>query len=327
MVIAGIALMCALQIMVPIYRAQAIIPVSVDATIELPATFGSWVQNILAVAKQILQYTLQQLQHIEDYARDYILKPALRVAMATLVQQLTNQTVGWITGDGGNNVGFAKNLENNAIKEADARAGEFFERLTSINLCSVNLKKFVKINLSAPTYNNLNPQLACTLEGIRGNIDSFYNDFSNGGWATFVEIAANPQNNGFGATLIAQANFEAAVNARTNDAKAKADQGKGFLGVQITKDSDKCEWMPGSPAVNDPGGLGVIPATPPHRYCYKVQVPTTPGNVIADALNKNLNSAGLDFLNTESVNIINNAVSTIMTAVVQRLMKEATHLF
>ena len=313
MVITGIALMCALQVTVPIYRAQALTPVK-EVGASLPANIGAWIQAILSVAKQVLQYTLQQLQHIEDYARDYILKPALRVAMATLVQQLTNQTVGWITGDGGNNVGFVKNLENNAIKEADARAGEFFERFTSINLCSDTLKKFVKVNLNAPTYNNLNPQLACTLTGIRGNIDSFYNDFSNGGWETFVNIAANPQNNGFGATLIAQANFQNAVNAAQNDAKSKTDQGKGFLGVQLTKDSDKCEYL-------------TIPGGPPQKYCYKVKVATTPGNVIADALNKNLNSAGLDFMNAESVNIINNGVSAIMTAVVQRLMKEATHLF
>ena len=191
--------------------------------------------------------------------------------------------------------------------------------MTGINLCSANLKKFVKLNLSIPTYNNINPQLACTLTGIKGNVDNFYNDFNQGGWATFVEIAANPQDNGFGATLIAQGNFEAAKNAAGNDAQKKLELGRGFQGVQLTKESDKCEWIPAltEHGVTEPGRLD----------CYKVKVATTPGNVIADALNTNLNKAGLDFMNAESVNIIDNAVNTIMTAVVQRLMTQATHLF
>ena len=316
--IALIALICAVQIIIPLHQAHAGLPVSEVASIQHVATYGSWLNSILGVPLTTAIKIATVLNQIEQYAYNYVLKPALRIAMASLVQSLTDQTVGFITGDGGRGVGFMQNFEEGLLKEADARAGEFLNRVSGINLCTANLSKFVKFNLSLPGYNNLNPQLACTLTGIRQNGDNFYNDFEQGGWATFIEISANPQNNAFGATLIAQANFEAAKNARKDDVQKKADQGNGFKGVQLTKKSDRCEWIPAltEHGVTEPG----------HLDCWKVDVATTPGNVIADSLNQNLNKVGLDFLTNEDANIIDNAISTIMTAVVQRLIKESITL-
>ena len=90
--------------------------------------------------------------------------------------------------------------------------------------------------------------------------------------------------------------------------------------MQLTKKADKCEWLPDM----EREGEGFIPA---HEECYKVDVATTPGAIVSDALSKSLNDAGLDFLSNDIQNVIDGAVNTIMTAVVQRLMKEATSLF
>ncbi len=119
--------------------------------------------------------------------------------------------------------------------------------------------------------------------------------------------------------MVATANLENAVNARKNDAQQKALQGRGFQGVQMTKESDRCEWVPAltEHGVTEPG----------HLNCYKVKTATTPGSVIGDSLSKSLNDVGVNFAASEVNSIIDSAITTIITAMIQRVMKEGTTLF
>lgn len=319
-----IVLICVGQIMIPLHAAYAGLPV-IDAG-DIAQNTISAVENTMtaantshisvaadAIAVSVAQGVVIQAKHeVEFNLEEWVLKPAVRVLILALIRTMTGQIVAWITGDGGRNVGFVNNLENEAIKEADRRGGEFLNRLTGINLCSANLRDFVKANLSLPGYNNLNPQLACTITGIKGNVDNFYRDFNNGGWTTFVSIAANPQNNGFGATLIAQANFEAAKNAAVSDSQKKLEIGKGFKGVQLTKLGEKCEWSP-------------INKT---RECYNTDVATTPGGIINDQLSKSLyDAAGINFANNEVAGVIDAALTTIITTMVSTVIQKSHNLF
>ena len=296
-IIAFIALICAVQITVPMYQAQALVPVT-----EIPLS-----------ATHIANEKTNTIHTVEDYIKDYILKPLLRVAMAVLIQSLTNQIIAWITGDEGRNVGFVKNLENEIQNQADFRAGEVVNRIIGVNLCSVNLKDFLKLQLTGPfgNYNQLVPQLTCSLTGIVGNVDRFYQNFDNGGWPTFVAIATNPQNNFYGASLVAQINMNAAKGSVIDSLKQKINASGGFQGVQIKKKSQRCETQ-----VDESGEPG-------DTKCYTVDDVTTPGKLVSESLNKSLNDVGFDFLAADTANIAQNAVNAIITAVVQRLIQEA----
>ncbi len=299
-VFALIFLICAVQFAIPLSYAQA-------ALIVVP------VGEAPLAASHVSNTTTNTSHTVEDYAVNYILKPALRVILAGLVQSLINQTVAWITGDEGRNVGFVKDFEQEVLNQANGRGGEFLNRLAGVNLCSANLRNYLKLGLSTPNGNPnfLHAQFSCSLTGIVDNVDNFYKSFENGGWAAFLAIAANPQNNPYGATMMAQINFNAAQGSALSSLEQKLKDSGGFKGVTLKKKSEVCDV---NPETGEP-------------ICYTKEVSTTPGKIVSEALSKSLNDTAFDFLSADTANIAENAVNTIMTALVQRLMKEAKNLF
>lgn len=331
--IAFIALICLIQISVPLYHAQALSPLPVIDAAVVNTTLATQVAvNALTAEYAATEATKAALlaaieaakaaKIVADDARSflekYVIYPAIRVLIMTLIQSLSNDIVGWIKGDGGSNVGFVKNLEQNAVNEANQQAGEFLNHVSGIDLCSLDIGKLIKIQVNTPGYQHLNAQLACTLTGIVDNVESFYQDFNNGGWPAFVGIAVDSQNNAIGASMIAEVNFQARKNSAAEALQNRLNRGSGFKGVTLKKKSLVCD------AIKDP----LIDT--PVEHCYTQEVDTTPGGVVADALNTQLNHVGVDMGIAELgaiSNAVDGAISAIITALTQRIFKEATSLF
>lgn len=130
---------------------------------------------------------------------------AATTVMHQLLVDLTNEIVTCIntynpeTGDceGGDSllvVDFTSLLQN----AADVAGARFLNNLTGINLCSTIPKISLQIALLPTT--EFKERSACTLDKIVSNIESFQNDFRQGGWAAWEE-SAKPNNNAFGAWL------------------------------------------------------------------------------------------------------------------------------
>ncbi|MDP3779414.1 MAG: hypothetical protein Q8R30_05230 [bacterium] len=310
-----IALICACQILVPLHLAHAAgLPVIDVAHIAetVYKTIKDGIYQAYNLAKNTITAIATNKLSYEYSLNEYLLKPLLRAAVFALVQASTNQIVSWIKNDGGSGVGFVKDFEGALVKEVDGRAGEFLNRLIGADLCSVNLRQFLKINLSTPDFNNVGAQFKCSLTGIVDNVDNFYKDFNNGGWPAFVAISNNPQNNFYGATMMAQLNLQAAKGSAAAAFQQKLQDSGGFLGVQLKKKSEVCE---------PPPEAGLDPV------CYTKLISTTPGKLISESLDQSLNKAGFNFLNGEAGSIIDGAINQIMNAMVQRLIQTGTNLF
>ncbi|MBI2640852.1 MAG: hypothetical protein HYW91_03150 [Candidatus Sungbacteria bacterium] len=150
-----------------------------------------------------------------DGLKKWIFDPAARIIIRALLQATTQQIVSWIQGNGGKNVGYVKNLEAALRHEADAAGGEFLNNLTGINLCG-NIGAFLQITLRTP---GLRQRLECTVTDIVRNLDNFYRDFQQGGWPAFIRVSLEPQNNPYGAYMIA---LDAKISA-------EASRQQGFL--------------------------------------------------------------------------------------------------
>lgn len=334
-----LTLFCIGQIVIPFHYAHALVLVSVDADVNTPLfvnTASGVIATQAAVNALTLTYTETELakakllagieaakaakivaDEARSYLEKYVIYPAIRVLIMTLIQSITDQTVGWIKGDGGRNVGFIKNLEQNAVTEANQQAGEFLNHVSGINLCSVNISKIIKLTINTPGFEHLNSQLKCSLTGIIDNVDKFYQDFNQGGWPAFVGIAADSRNNAIGASMIAEVNFQAKKGSAAEALQNRLNRGSGFKGVTLKKKSQVCDINTNNP--DDPNG-----------YCYTQEVDTTPGGVVADALNTSLNKTGLA-LGAAEISAVSNAVdaaiSAIITALMERVFKEARNLF
>ena len=98
-----------------------------------------------------------------------------REIASILIRVLTNSIIAWIQGDGGGNVGFVGNFENEFRRQVDGRAGEFLNNLAGVNLCG-NIGLYLQISLR--TYPGFRDYFSCTLTDIVDNVEDFFTDFS-----------------------------------------------------------------------------------------------------------------------------------------------------
>ncbi|MEK9195201.1 MAG: hypothetical protein AAB975_02405, partial [Patescibacteria group bacterium] len=322
-----------MQISVPLYHAQATGFPVVDL-LHIAATEEAGKAEVAAIgalatqqaeieaAKAKLLAAIEVAKAAEiaaleakSFLERYVIYPAIRVLIMTLIQTMTEDILGWIKGDGGRGVGFVKNLEQNAFTEANLQAGEFLNHVSGIDLCSADISKMIRLTINVPGYQHLGAQLGCTLTGIIDNVDRFYQDFNNGGWPAFVGIAVDSQNNAIGASMIAEVNFAARKGSAAKALQDRLNRGSGFEGVTLTKKSTVCE------APSESGGAEFL-GFDPVPFCYTQEVDTTPGGVVADALNTQLNHVGLDMGIAELGAVsqeIDGAISAIITALMQRV--------
>lgn len=221
-----------------------------------------------------------------EWIKDYILKPIVHLAAKTLLQAITQQIIDWVQGNDGKNVGFVHNLQAAFRQQADIAGGDFLNKLTGINLCG-NIGAFLQINLRAP---GLRQQLECTVTDIIRNVNSFYGNFYNGGWPAFARVSLEPQNNPYGAYLIAlDAKLTAEDNARRT-LEIPLQKSYPFLGFR-TPVGRNCFTRPASGANPIGNNLEAREEAGPDSssrdiYCDTEYTLKTPGQLISDQLSK-----------------------------------------
>lgn len=125
------------------------------------------------------------------------------------------------------------------------------------------------------------PAPTCTLSGIINNIENFIGGtFTDGGFDDWFDITAQPSvYTPYGATLAAQADFQARVVNAKGEELTKLGWGDGFLSGSI------CNAIEGTSAN-------------PRQDC----VISKPGQVISEALNSNLDSGRQSLIQADEIN-------------------------
>lgn len=209
-------------------------------------------QTVFGTGTHLLTTRVGTLITDEKWIQDYILKPAVRIVVRQLLQETTNMIVRWIQGNNGSNVGYVKNPQQFFRNVADKAGGEFLNQLSGVNLCG-NIGAFLQISLRTPP--TLQQKLACSLTNIVQNVNSFYRNFNNGGWRAFISASVEPQNNPYGAYLLAlQAKVDAESSA-VDSGLLKLKASYPFLGFEV-ETGKRCSTRPSSAPTGDaPGGF------------------------------------------------------------------------
>lgn len=160
----------------------------------------------------------QSLMKSKDCIRDVVAK--------IILDWIVDETVTWI--QGGGKPGFVTNWENFAQDAVNIGVGSVIQETNLAFLCSP-FKLQIQLSLMAPE--RFQHRIECTLDKIIANIDSFYDDFSQGGWLAYNTIW-EPQNNYYGQILLIH--DEAVVRAAQKKEAAlnEALASKGFLSVK-----------------------------------------------------------------------------------------------
>lgn len=266
-----------------------------------------------------------------------VTKFAVRILVRQLLQETTNMIVRWIQGNNGSNVGYVKNPQQFFRNVANRAGGEFLNQLTGINLCG-NIGAFLQISLRTPP--GLQQKLACSLTDIVQNVNSFYRNFNNGGWRAFISASVEPQNNPYGAYLIAlQAKVDAESSAM-DSGLLKLQASYPFLGFEAAVPTNCRTRVKGSESPNTsisgtvPLGEGEEPeslslpaanlSSETEEVCDTEYKTLTPGQLIQSQLAKAAGS-GIDWaVNSDD---IDGALTTIVQALINRIINSATGIF
>jgi len=222
---------------------KAAYPVSVLAS--LPTTVQTFIEKAYyAISKAYDKGTLTQeiisagelVWQNSEKIRTWASAVLLNLLFHQILAQLTNDLTNWI--ENGTEPRFMTEGLGAYLGDAvDNATGNFIDQYLGAGWLCEEFDIDIKLALlDVPTFET---ESQCSLSDIVDNIDDFYHDFSRGGWEGWLEIT-KPQNNFYGALLLAQGKMNKVATEAEEENKADAQSGDGFLG---TKD---CTWYDAS---------------------------------------------------------------------------------
>jgi len=227
---------------------------------------------------------------------------AFKLLAETLKRQLLNMIVDQIVTyiQGGGEPKFITDWPGFFRDAVDQAGGKFLQQIGLSQLCSPFKPLLSAAFIPIPTFAE---RTSCTLNQVGVNIDVFLKDFRQGNWIAWQEMVLRPQNNVYGAYVMAWDQYEIEKSAAAKAAESEAQAGKGFLSVRKCLES-----------VTDPGDGSVT--------CTK-SIIVTPGSVVGDLAAKAVGS-DIDYIvNAQDFEAY---VSAIANAILNRIFAEGIGL-
>ncbi len=185
-----------------------------------------WLYQILSYGVDLLSEYANTAQLAQGYL-EWAFKIAAEVLKRKLLNMIVDQIVQWI--QGGGEPKFITDWPGFFRDAVDQAGGVFIQKIGLSQLCLPFKPLLSAAFIPIPTFTE---RTSCTLSRIGVNIDMFLKDFQKGNWIAWQEMVLKPQNNIYGAYLMAWDQYEIEKSAAAKAAEAESQAGKGFLGVR-----------------------------------------------------------------------------------------------
>jgi hypothetical protein len=253
--------------------------------------------------------------------KNFTLDRLASCAAKQLLHQMTADTISWINTGFRGGPAFLQNPRGFLLDTADQLTGRMIGNDGLLQgLCSpwsVDIR--LKLALETTSGGFDNRRYTCTLDTIIGQaknatLNGFIGgDFRQGGWRAFMEMTAGSQNPA-AQYLLAKSQLQSAINEKTKEINDDLAQGMGFLS------SEKCtEVAYDEIGVVNPGEILTSVGDENSNYTHTQCVKTTPGSVIAHALNVHTDSG---IVESELANDINSVTSALFTQLTNQLLQK-----
>lgn len=258
-----------------------------------------------------------------------ILKPLAQTMVITLIRNIGSSIVDWVNSGFEGKPLFITDFEGMLLDAADQTLGQFIEGSELGWLCN-DFSFQIRIALATKYSKPFREQVRCTLSDIGDNINEFVDNNGGKGWDNWLKLTTQPNNNAYGAFLIADSEAIQRALSATGVKKERAAMAEGFL------DYDKCtETAPMDdprPAVmNNNTALGTVRSsfasstnggfvsskafsTPEGTKCVAKTV-TTPGKIISGKLSSVLGQS-------EIQNAVADEIDEIIAATLNQLAQK-----
>lgn len=242
-------------------------------------------------------------QSLFEWAQEFVLEKLKKKILDMIVDDI----VRWVQGGGNPKFvtdwgKFFEDAGNVALRDLATRVG-------GAGLCEPFKQNILNSLLVRPperfSNSSYGSSITCTLDDIVGNVESFYADFDNGGWAAY-NASWQVENNPISVLIITESAKYQTIAAAQKNAEIEALTGRGFLSAKICFEDPKST----GPDLDGDKVKGDVAST-----CRI----TTPGSTIGDLVGKAVGS-DIDYIvNAQQLAAY---VSAITDALWNRLIHE-----
>lgn len=264
--------------------------------------------------------------------KEYVLDGLGTLLVKQIVRQITTSVVTWINSGFEGSPSFLQNPGSFFLDVADQITGDFISKYGGPlqSLCSP-FSIDIRIALAFKYRPNIPKRYACTITTVIKNsknavegatLNGFTaGDFKQGGWPAFVSMTTEPQNNIYGAYLTAESDLSWKVANAKAEQKDEISAGKGFLSwrdskctAEVRKFNDDVKAKRAAASDAEEGYLAN--QTLKSKNDCPVQ---TPGSVIQESLQNNLNGPLRELELADEINEVVNALfAQLVTQVLQK---------
>ncbi len=281
-------------------------------------------------------------------AKEYGLDSVAWIVAKQAVSAMTRSTVNWINSGFNGSPAFITNLDEFLMHVGDVAAMAYIDELQN----NPSLKSPFQNKIAQTAYTGYllatSEDAYVRLNGYDLNQVTYYDEeflrgnFGRGGWDAWFAAAMRPQNNPYGAQMLAMNGLEVAVSGSRNNRLIELNWGGGFMswcdnvgagetyedaeGGAMIDNNGNFVGTPGSPELDAEAqvaaGNFVNTSQPnPAETCTdqhgnKGQI-KTPGSVIRDQINHTLGLSGDQLVSADELNEI---VSALMSQLTQQVM-------
>lgn len=261
---------------------------------------------------------------IGDGANDYrrsCSNSIARFISRQLLAAMTSSIVNWINSGFNGDPTFISNPEAFFLDVANEITGAFIRDTALAPFCDAFKPQILIALAQTQTYRQ---RAKCTLLDVVGNVEGFFNDFSQGGWAGWITMTQQPQNNPFGAYLIALDERSTRLANGLANKQGEVNQGSGFRALKkcVRYDSlytyDPENYGQNLEEYNTKYGASGQISKDGIKGCLET-VTITPGRAIGDSLTQTLGIPANDLL---TIDEIGEALGAIFDALINQFITQ-----
>lgn len=157
-----------------------------------------------------------------------ILKPLGQMMVISLIRNIGASIVDWVNSGFQGKPSFITDFGGTLLNAADQAIGKFIEGTELGFLCN-DFSFQIRIALALKYSKPYREEVRCTLSGIGDNVNNFVENNGGAGWNNWLQLTTEPNNNAYGAYLIADSELAARALSATNLQDKKITIGQGFL--------------------------------------------------------------------------------------------------
>ncbi|HRH55388.1 MAG TPA: hypothetical protein PK609_00805 [Candidatus Paceibacterota bacterium] len=266
------------------YVVTVLIALTLVAGVVPSRAYAADYDSPLQVANSFLTAIKTSLLETKDWIFDTL---AWQVA-SLAIESMTRSIVNWINSGFEGSPAFVTNLQQDLRGIGDAVAARFFEELAMQDIATTPFQDRVLDTVRLGYYLHTSPEsfytrYPYTLNQVSPDARAFLEgDFSQGGWNAWFSTVLNPQNNPYGAEMLADAALQDAVEGATGDRLEELSWNRGFISWR-----GECQDAPatGGGTNTGTGGSNSPVNTGGENNCLSYEI-RTPGTVIMESLNR-----------------------------------------